>query len=435
MVDFEDMFQALVDEPAFKRLKRSFTNYSFFQFGRLKEDHTTNLINWLLNPREAHGSFIFFEYFLDAVYKALDASIVKNKDHLLSEVENIRNSREAQNRYIFETEQNMGGQSRCDIVGVSLEGNVSIFIENKVTSDLSGPQLGVYRKYADKNSADKIPLLILMDATLDRDLLNTTKNKAYSKRWVHVSYDWLGESIQDYLSGPVPQDVSTILKSFQTELESFISTNLNQSNIYWADAWKDVEALGNTYHSLWQDETYKTIRDRTAFQIAKNNTALPRSAVLIYQYPEIFDALEEYGFFNTLEDSETSILGFSYETDIHRKNVYFYPGTLPNIEDYWPVNLKLSQQTLEPKTKKELPKDVYMFSLGYAPKTVSNEYAELVKSYFLKKEFEILQNKPKNHQVEQLNVKKHLIACLKDLHRELLLFEKSPEYQKYLKSL
>jgi len=67
MPNFEEMMNDLIEEPAFERLAKSFTNFSYFQFGALNEEHTTSLIAWLLNPRETHGSYIFLTMFLDAV--------------------------------------------------------------------------------------------------------------------------------------------------------------------------------------------------------------------------------------------------------------------------------------------------------------------------------------------------------------------------------
>lgn len=138
---FHEKFEKLVNEPAFKRLKRSYTNYSIFHFSSLKEVHTTELIGWLLNPREAHGSHIFFDFFLTSVVQALNESEIKNKHELLKQVGKLQKSKKARNSYIFETEFGMNGNDRCDVVGISLDGKMPIFIENKVGSPLSGNQL------------------------------------------------------------------------------------------------------------------------------------------------------------------------------------------------------------------------------------------------------------------------------------------------------
>lgn len=431
MKDFEVQFKHLVNEPAFKRLKRSFTNYSIFTFGGLKEDHTTNLINWLLNPREAHGSYIFFDYFLAAISKALETSVIENGDFLRKEIKRLKKNKKARSRYIFESEHNMGEKYRCDIVGISLDGGIPIFIENKISSPLSGDQLGAYTKYADKNTNCK-PLLVLMDATPERDLIKTSKNNSYQKRWLPITYDWLGEAIQEYLSGPVPQEVSTILKSFQTELEPYISTSLDQTNIFWSKAWKDIEALGRKYYHLWSNETYNSWRKLSALEAVKTGNKLTKSALFIFKYPEIFDSLEDFGFFNTLEWSVTSNPGFEYETYIQRKNVYFHTGSLPEVEEYWAVNLKLSQKTIVSENRAQLLKDIYSFSLSYAPKSVSNEYSNLVKAYFSDRESLILKPHSTSDKLEASEVKKQLFLCLKNLRHEIDSFVRTPKHQLYI---
>ena len=414
--DFPESFSKLINEPEFKRLKRSYTEHSIFSFSSLKEEHTTNFISWLLNPREAHKSHIFFESFLDEVKQALQDCKIKHKAALLKKVAKLRRSKKARKSYIFETEKSMNGNDRCDVVGISLSQYLPIYIENKVDSPLSGNQLDRYMQYADETASGEVPLLIFMDANFERNLLEKADPKAVKERWLPISYDWIGAAIEEYLSASAPEGVSFILKSFLTELEMYISTDLNQKNVFWSEALNDLERLGKKYHPLFKNEEYKTLSELDPEEFGDSDFKDQPYLTARFKYSDIFEEIERYNVFNALEWSEELNPGFEYEADIRRKKAYFYPGGLEKVEEYWPVDIRIHQKTVRSEDNSEDEKTVYDLSLSVISKKYESDYATKIRAHFTRSVIAKFSTK-KNLELYQL--KDHLFLHLKALKAEI----------------
>ena len=273
MASFKKLMEEITNDPIFERLTESFTNYSFFNFCSLKENHTTHLISWMLNPRESHGSHIFLTKFLHAVCKALsnENCVIRNRKYLHNKIEKIALDEDLQWELIFDAEVNAGNGRACDIVGVSLNKDLAIIIENKISAKISGDQLDAYNKYATQLDV-KYVAKILMDANTNRNLLETEQYRHHQSEWISLDYNWLLSATEEFLSrNRASTEVKVILQTFLTELECYLEENLDQKNIYWSDTWKDISYLGQKYYPLWRDDTYIKYRSKTAFWQCKRS--------------------------------------------------------------------------------------------------------------------------------------------------------------------
>lgn len=387
---FNENLQNLIASDEFQRLKRTYVNYSMFNFFTSKsnrEEEMSQFIAWLLNPREAHNSVIFFEHFIKSLIDTNDDGSI-NITHLSADC------------YTWDVEVTTHEKKSIDIFGTPLiKGLPMLIIENKIQAGLSGKnQLKSYKKYADElsksNSCES--LLILMDA-LDRDLLATKKE---AKDWIQINYEWIGSSINSYLQAPCAPEVSHILKSYLTEYEDYFENDYSEFT-YWEKSFEDIKTLHKNFPDLIKSNMYKQLigsggKPNEILKESKLNNELG----VFFKYFEIFQDLCDFDDSEALSYSASNHdSSVEYETQ-HNGHCYsiFYVEGLPLLRDEdWVIYISYQREKRE-------------FQLRWNT-TEKSEYAIEVKNYFrdLRKEIDKKFDKDLSTQETRNELHKRLI--------------------------
>jgi len=313
---------------------------NIFDIISCKEEQASQIIAWLLNPREAHG---FKEQVLIALLNAISADNknvqgYKNGKSIDIPIKNIlRNYHNAiiQTEYAIKI-QNSGlseSDKRIDIL-LCIENNDKdkylIVIENKYGSKEHGNQTAEYFKYFNEKHKDYQCIYVYMDIYdyyIGKDKISGNKEQ---ENWQLVNYDWLIDFLKNNMNHRSPVD--NILKDIYIEF----SGNYEEEGYFSAFYNQKQNLLQSSKPSLNKYEIGKKNQDIEAYNYSTFYNVLNQSTMFE-------DFLTIKNDICVLEDKE-------YLCNMKRKKMYFIPKDIfdkwecwwiKNQTRNWPVSCSL----------------------------------------------------------------------------------------------
>ena len=299
---------------------------NIFDIISCKEEQASQIIAWLLNPREAHG---FKEQVFIALLNAISADNknvqgYKNGKSIDIPIKNIlRNYQNAiiQTEYAIKI-QNSGlseSDKRIDIL-LCIENNDKdkylIVIENKYGSKEHGNQTAEYFKYFNEKHKDYQCIYIYMDICdyyIGEDKISSNQKDDI---WNITNYDWLIYFLKSNMNRRTPVD--NILKDIYIEFSG------------------DYEEEG--YFSAFYNQKQKLLQSTVKQPLNKYKIGEKNQDIEAYNYSTFYKVLKEsavYEDFLKIRNDVFKLDGKEYVCDMKRKQMYFIPK---DILDNWAKN-------------------------------------------------------------------------------------------------
>ena len=310
-----------------------------------KEEQASQVISWLLNPREAHG---FKEQVITTLLNAVSADNKTVQGYEGNKcvdipIENILNGYQnviIQTEYAIKIQDSKLSESdkRIDIL-LCIENQDKdkylIIIENKYGSKEHGSQTAEYFKYFSEKHKDYQCIYIYMDIYdyyIGEDKISGNKENDI---WHIANYDWLIDFLKNNMNRKTPVD--KILKDIYIEF----SGNYEEEEYFSAFYNQKQKLLSSARPSLSRYKIGENGQDVEAYNYAAFFNQLNQS--IVYE-----DFLEIKNDIFKLGDKE-------YVCDMKRKQMYFIPkdildGWVKNWYDkkhnehkeHWPISCVLS---------------------------------------------------------------------------------------------
>ncbi|OZG63308.1 PD-(D/E)XK nuclease superfamily [Bifidobacterium lemurum] len=201
----------LLHDPNFSALERRLNRINVFEIAdvRDREIKHSNLLRWLMDPRENHGlGDRFVKEIISSVYtNAIDDSADSGVDLetfaglILDDLsESVVEREEKDIDLLFHTEDK----------------RFVLCIENKINASLSNHQLDKYRNYVEKKYGDYEQRIHVL---LTRSGYKVPSDKAtIPDEWLTLSYDDIHQDIENVLDGLDPESITARLLLQYNEL-------------------------------------------------------------------------------------------------------------------------------------------------------------------------------------------------------------------------
>ena len=190
-----------------KRVTEYLQNKSIFEICSLKEDNSSRLLAWLLNPNEYHG--LGNKFALHILKKFKKIKVYNNKGELCTDFKISDNL--FKNAFVtteYTVQQNKNVKGRIDVLAIDLENNICLVIENKYGSFEHDQQCKKYMQSLDKLAKNNSELKFIY---VFLDLLgNTSACDAYN----NLDY----EDILTFKNAKDNELVSRIFESWELDI-------------------------------------------------------------------------------------------------------------------------------------------------------------------------------------------------------------------------
>lgn len=256
----EQFFDFLKDEALVELIELGKTTDDLFDIVHLRENQHSQMLAWLLSPSEGHlqGDAIIKDLLVKA-YHASNKCTHDNKN-FFSKWTPGRISTSGFGSMFVETEFCVSS-GRLDILLIDNSNKILVVVENKFGAKLSEKQL---EKYVE-SVKESLPLngyfkgfdlaFVYLDVHLDE--MDEEKRDVLSKRWAHLSYEWLEASAKRaefQLSGN--KNAAQLLISYVQKQTSWMGPTLEKINELSADMairHPDVVTLFDRFSSKKKD--------------------------------------------------------------------------------------------------------------------------------------------------------------------------------------
>lgn len=289
-----------------------------------KEEQASQIIAWLLNPREAHG-------FRKQVTEQLLTSISDDGKNVCgykgTKAENISiaNILKHYQDVVIQTEyaikvDNKGlseANKRIDIllcIETPNDDNYLIIIENKYGCKEHSPQTKVYFDYFSKKYCKYKCIYIYMDIYdyhVGENPISGNQNDI--QPWNLVNYEWLIEFLKKHLNGRTPVD--NILKDIYIEF-----SGNDEEEGYFSAFFNQKQKLLQSFGDCKGIDKYKIGED---------------DDIAAYNYSSFYDALNSCAVFEkfiAIENNICNLNNTEYLCNIRRTKMYLIPR---DIYDKW----------------------------------------------------------------------------------------------------
>ncbi|RZB31872.1 MAG: hypothetical protein SRB1_01491 [Desulfobacteraceae bacterium Eth-SRB1] len=336
----------------------------------------SRILAWLLNPREGH---LQGDYFIKALirtaletYKDAENISVLEKNAFFKEwnVFDIEQTSFA-NAVVwpeFQISESQAGK-RVDITMFDGANELSIFIENKFGSLEGEDQTLEYFKKLEEllKSRDPYRLYIFLDYN---------ENKAKSKDWISLNYDWLQNALKQLIDrDAIPASVEYVLKGYYEYLSDDRS-----SNPYHSGPEKHLAAIARKHQNLLKfmrkhkNELAKQTTERLLLDEPKKIE--DKLYLLYWQHPSFFWGLFDYTGWEYIGERLERTIGnkyFEYDSGkrwfcIHKKSWSRY---YKKDNDEWGIQLSVDQE----------PSGINYLYLIFKRDEFKEEYAKKLESF------------------------------------------------------
>ena len=333
----------------------------------------SRILAWLLNPREGH---LQGDYFIKALIRAVletykdaeNISVLENnaffKKWNVFDIEQASFS----NAVVwpeFQISESQAGK-RVDITIFDGANELSIFIENKFGSSEGKDQKGKdqtteYFKGLEKllKSRDPYRLYVFLDYN---------ENKAKSKDWISLNYDWLQSALKQLIDrDAIPAGVEYVLKGYYEYLSDDYS-----SNPYHSGPEKHLAAIARKHQNLLK--FMRKHKNELAKQDIKRLLKVEDHLYLLYwQHPSFFWGLFDYtGWEYIGERLEQEIGDKDFEYAVSKRTIYIHNT---DWEKYYKRDY--TDWGIQPYVLEESNGDTFLF-LVFCREQFEGKYAERI---------------------------------------------------------
>ena len=338
------------------------------------EVHHSRILAWLLNPREGH---LQGDYFIKALirtvletYKDAENISVLEKNAFFKEwnVFDIEQTSFA-NAVVwpeFQISESQAGK-RVDITMFDGANELSIFIENKFGSLESEDQTLEYFEGLEKllkplKPKDRYRLYIFLDYN---------ENKAKSKDWISLNYDWLQNALKQLIDrDAIPAGVEYVLKGYYEYLSDDFSSNPYHSGLE-----KHLAAIVRSHKDLlnFMKEHKNELAKQDAKLLDEPKQIEDRLYLLYWQHPSFFQSLFDYtGWEYIGERLKEKIGDEGFEYEVCKRAVYIHNTDWKKYykRDY-------TDWGIQPYVLQESNGDTFLF-LGFWHEQFEEKYAERI---------------------------------------------------------
>jgi len=381
MYDIE-LFQAFVSDPdlgqAIEALKRA---NDIFDIIEPQETQHSQMLQWLLNPREGHGQGdALFKDFLTAAWASCEVEDGPNADFFAHWTPS-RISMTGFHSVLLMREYRISAENHLDFFIVDPVNEFVIVVENKYKALHGNQQLNRYRRSVQQLVARHPSFtnyhvaLVALDKGRSRQL----QLRELLKHWVYLDYTWLEAGASR---------AEAQLKRGNQSASLLISYCQRQSG-YESQAEKDVDTvlsrLTREYRPL-----LKPLAEARATRLGKDQGLTlgePASDIWLFtqHYPELVTRLTRLKNLSFVKaDFQAAIPGskFEYETSDNWVQIFdhaWYEYTQADENDvlWWPfyLRLRLVPPQYLTEEEQETSENLYMVSVAYREACVRPEKA------------------------------------------------------------
>ncbi len=210
-----NLIASLIADPDFKKLQTWNQHVNTFQLNSMQEMNHSRMIQWVLDPREAHSLGTWpLSYLLNACWVlAMDQPENERQEFFQDNTINplYISQMNLQNMVSF-VEYSTQDNGRIDLLLVCQDEKLAIIIENKIGAGETKGQLNNYTDWGAQNLSGYRKLYLHMDYYEKWD-------GAEGNQWLKISYDWLIELLDQSKDMPsVPARVSSMINDYYLEL-------------------------------------------------------------------------------------------------------------------------------------------------------------------------------------------------------------------------
>ncbi|MEX3929950.1 PD-(D/E)XK nuclease family protein [Paraburkholderia sp. BR10936] len=401
-----DLFQNFVSDPdlglAIEALKRA--NDIFDIIEPLETQHS-QMLQWLLNPREGHGQGdALFKDFLTAAWASCNAEDGPNTE-FFAHWTPARISMTGFHSLLLLREYRISAENHLDFLLVDPVNRFVIVVENKYKAQQENQQLNRYRKSVQQLVAShpgfknfRVGLI-----ALDRGRSRQLKLRELNKFWVYLDYSWLeaGASRAEAQMRRGNQTASLLISYCQRQSD------------YESQAEKDVDTilarLTREYRPL-----LKPLAEARATKLSKTQGVTvgdPASDLWLFtqHYPELvtrLTQLKNLSFVRSEVSERLAAVKFEFEESdswIQMFDQAWWQYAQTNEKDdiwYWPFYVRvrfIPPEYLSEEEQEQSTENLYIVSVVYRESYLKPDTAERVRNAMLEKFPELAGGRQKAH--------------------------------------
>lgn len=330
----ESIINSIITDKQFSTAQKWNNDISILDIIGINEMNMSNILCWLLNPRQAHNlGDMFIKSFLRAAkISAYNTNLTFLKDWNMLEISSY-----SFGDFVAETEVHFSpdkmSKCRIDILMVDKVNKIAIIIENKYGAKQHGDQISNYEKSAQELTKYGYETYCVY--------LDINGDKPDNHNWIPLDYDWIAEFIHETLkSKSVTQDVETLFKS----LLYTISDEVTYEDLF--DYFNGTdEALRHLssmhFSSLNTLKSSFTTNFRNYFE-----SKYESFSEFSYRNRALLETLLELGTFSLLQnhlESKFPRISSEIEGNKTKLNICNWDKLMSEPDSYWPVYIEVKQ--------------------------------------------------------------------------------------------
>jgi hypothetical protein len=355
------------------------------------ENRHSNMLAWLLNPREGH---LLGDYFLQELIRA---SYNEDTEQYYKIFDFSLDAYNFNNAILFR-EFNVGNGKKIDIAILDPENEIAIFIENKYGSCESDEQTSTYHEELTAKYGDQYTCIFIF--------MDWNESEAKCDEFINLGYDWLASAIEKLLDRDI---LSTNIEVILVDYLARIKEDDTES-AYYSQVYEEIIKIASQYKCLLADIKKKISLDTnpedlmSCFADGINN---PDYIKYLYKREKaFFDALFEISDLQVFSDKLEQELSpakldieFGKEGyfDFARKEWYILDK---KSADYCFTFVSVKEEKLDDGT------ELYKVRSWLRPKNLKNRYFDKFEALKL----DLIRNSPKNKIAFEKVVPKELIV-------------------------
>jgi len=341
----------LIDSDVANAMKWS-EDRNLFDIAKFKESGNSNMIGWLLNPRQGHGmgDYFFKSLLKAALTEATDAPGECKEGYkrikFLGQWDVLDLERYSFGDVFVDTEINIE-DGRLDIVAVDFDNKFVIMIENKFGSKQHDNQLSTYFEWKFPQLKNFHYVYIYLDYDGKRDDIKAP--------WIQLNYSWLIEALKSVIDRScLPDHINVILKDYYIYL-----ADAYEKETYYKGIWESFPKITHRHYELlgilkkYELKSGLNLREISLHKYLNQSKQRSCELVsfeerLIHLYLRHKDLYESLFDFSSLEYVKDEILNRSSvysDFEVEDKKLFLRNPEWGYYQeenaDFWPIYIKL----------------------------------------------------------------------------------------------
>ncbi|KAF7775013.1 hypothetical protein PCIT_a1093 [Pseudoalteromonas citrea] len=355
---------SLITDKDFQALESRCLSTSIHETINYDENRKSDILAWLLNPKEGHlENDYFLRTLINAVYSCMEDSQAENMpsafDMAQTALLNIQIVREL-------CIDNNGKKKFIDLFLIDPTQKLVITIERKDGSYAHSNQLRVYADWVEANYKGWSHLFILSDSE------SKDHKDEFDPRYIQLDDSWLCDALLDLTNrGRVSNYLETqfrdihdyIFGEWEEKRDKYyykfdeITKRVAQVHCETLRLLEEYQITINASNFSLLDITPSFYCTKILPQISLINNEEQQLLAITQQHYSVFEHLHGLNEFDELEDKLSTLFGNDILTELHANNIYFTLGKHYSEGKYWPVSFEIR------RNRNELDEVVYVFNL------------------------------------------------------------------------